>query len=165
MQEQIKNLVSLIFENSDDKEIKESINYIIAQKVANRLNELKEEVADDMFNKELTEVSKRSRAILPASRDLGHGNKSSIEDIAKDFPDANVQVAAHGFGDKKIRYVVSSGDMGDPVGTFFDAHHDQTRKNLGYHTIVNNIRLKDGKLDRTDNNIGVKTKHPMYVYK
>lgn len=108
---------------------------------------------------------KNSSAILPASRALEHGNKSSLDQIGQEW-NGKMTVLAVADGDGKKKFVSGSGHGHyHNVGDTFRAHHDQTRQDLGYHKVENVIHIDGGKVVHKENDIGVNEKRPLSVYK
>lgn len=124
------------------------------------------------FQQFVTE-GRRTEALLPATKALWNKNKVGIDDIAKQWGKGKytVQVAhVHGSewerdrgGKPKLRFVVGSGHGG--YDDKFHAHHDQTGAKAGYHHIVNNVHIEDGKVVHQDNDLHVNDKAAVHVYK
>lgn len=105
-----------------------------------------------------------SKAILPASRDLHGKNKSSLDDVSKTWEGrSSVQVLEDGTGHRK--FLCGAGHGYNKAGDTIRLYHDQTWKDLGHHKVVNEIHLDNGKIVHKENDEGVNSSYPLYVYK
>lgn len=137
---------------------------LIKAKIAERLENMKKDVMSNMF--EARRPMYGSESILPASSALGHGSKSSLEQIGKTWNDSKMTVMAVKTSEGKKKFISGSGHTDyHKIGDTFRAHHDQTWRDLGNHTVENIIRLDKGKVVHQENDIGVNEKRPLSVYK
>ena len=73
-------------------------------------------------------------------------------------------------GDKeRFCFVSSAGNAYDhyekDIGRSFEAMHDQTMKSKGMYKLVNIVLLKDGKVEKSANDTGLKVKASLSVFK
>lgn len=143
-----------------EKQIITTFCKALTAKKASALRVAEIEDPDNKLSESLTEGRAEQRlsnstSILPAARAIFDKNKVSVEDINSEWKKAIAYVIKQ--GDKKAFLVSNGGDVGYAKGKKFNAHHDQTWKDLGEFEVVDVI--KD--LSSSD----FKEKLPLYVFK
>ena len=113
--------------------------------------------------------SKRTTALLPASRVLFDKNKVTPKEINSysswSTGKHTIQVTHHNGDPKKVRHLFSSGHLEHHEGQVIHGHHDQTGAKIGEHHVVNTIHVTDGKIVKSHKSVDADQKGALLVYK
>lgn len=114
---------------------------------------------------------RNSWALLPCTRILFNKNKVSLADLQREWNKNTVYICERDrdneTGKPKLVFLASSGDLWEDVkvGAMRMGKHDQTRANLGPMYVRNIVRLVDGKVVSSDNDLYLDVKAPLMVFK
>lgn len=115
----------------------------------------------------LNEGFKGDWAILPATMTLYDKRTVDIIRAASEWTECTILVCHN--EDDRICFVSSAGDAykyyaGD-VGKSYSTHHDQTGVSKGRYTIKNVVHFFDGEIKNKVNEVGLKEKASLSVFK
>jgi hypothetical protein len=104
-------------------------------------------------------------ALLPATQSLFNLRAVRVNRFSEIWDRCTVYVARK--NDDKLVFLSSCGPLGDDfvIGKVHYAIHDQTRKMMSRVEIVNVINIQGGKIVSHENNQGLHTAHPIWVFK
>jgi hypothetical protein len=123
-----------------------------------------------MVNKqEVTNMTRRdSVALLPATQCLFNARTINLGRLNEVW-NTNCVYVLRNCDTEKLVFAASCGRLWNSakfaVGTQHSVHHDQTQAFRGVFRIENIIDIKDGEIVKAENDVGVASKAPLWVFK
>jgi hypothetical protein len=86
-----------------------------------------------------------------------------VELVGREWSNSTTYIVENEAGKRKM--LSSCGSLGFKVGDSNPTHADQSGRPMGMVKVVNIVSFEDGKIVKTENDIGLDKSMPIYVFK